>query len=135
MCILNSSWTQCTTCTWSRDLNTHLSHPRSGRCAIHVYSGPENRDRIPHPGQRAACVVDSSDVGQESDVGCLGCGCGCLSGKAQPGSMRHVRVLRWETSSLRADAELLGLAKMLGCEEAKQTLGIYKQGHRHLRAP
>lgn len=43
--------------------------------------------------------------------------------------------LRWETSSPRADAELLGLAKLPGCEKAKQTLGIYREAQRHLRAP
>jgi len=43
--------------------------------------------------------------------------------------------LRGETYSLRAGAELLGPTKALGCEEAKQILGIYKQAHRHLRSP
>lgn len=39
------------------------------------------------------------------------------------------------THSPRADAELLGPARILGCEAAKQTLEIYKQVLRHLRVP
>lgn len=34
-----------------------------------------------------------------------------------------------------AAAELLGPAKMMGCEDKKQTSGTHKPAHRHLRAP
>lgn len=37
--------------------------------------------------------------------------------------------------SPRTEAELLGPAKILGCDTAEQTLEIYKQVLRHLRAP
>lgn len=124
MCILNSNWMWCATWAWSRDLNAHLSHPRSDRCDIFLCLGPENGKHIPCPGER----VVSSGVGWGGDEGYLVCGFG------EDSARHHMWGLGWETSSPRVDAELLGLAKLLGCEKAKQTLGIYKEAHRHLRA-
>lgn len=59
-------------------------------------------------------------MGRGGDVGCLGCDCRHSRGKTWPGNVCGVQGLRWETSTSRADTELLGPAKMLGYEEASK---------------
>lgn len=109
-----------TACTWSRDLNTHFSCPRTGKCGIHICSGPK----------RGGHVLDSEVLA----VMCLGCGCGLSWGKTLQAAHIMCRV-SGGIHSPRADAELLGPAKILGFEAAKQTLEINKQVLRHLRVP
>lgn len=65
--------------------------------------------------------------------GVSGLWCGLSWGNTPAGSTHHLQCLR--IHSPRADAELLGPAKIMVCEAAKQTLEIYKQVLIHLRVP
>lgn len=83
-----------------------------------------------HPGQWGA----GSDVWQGCGVGCLGCGVGSPGGTLMQAA--HITCsVSAGIHSPRADAELLGPTKIMGCEAAKQTLEIYKQVLIHLRVP
>lgn len=84
--------------------------------------------------KRAGQWGAGSDVWWGCGVGWLGCVCGLSWARLEQAAHILCRVSAG-THSPRADAELLGPAKILVCEAAKQTLEIYNQVLRHLRVP
>lgn len=114
MHILNNRWMQC---TWSRDLNTHLPCPTSGRGGIHICA----EHILGREGLAVLC--DRAGVWGVWAVPWA------LLGKTRAGSTHQVQGLQG------AEPELLGPAKILACEAAKQTLEIYKQVLVNTRTP